>query len=225
MKYPKGEVYRDLYQRYFQRTPADLLAGIPLKKQYVLDLCGGDGRLTRYVIEQGGYPFYVDQEPDMLSEDLKQCGLEHLNLSVAEATEELLYAGGDYKFADHFDLVACQQGINYWFSDYMITRVRQLLKPGGQFVFNTFNTKPSQVPTVREYKLESEYTLESRAFVEVSYMVGDTIHHVQTREGIPPHVTQFLWISPDAFWTVLRKEFSRVSEERIGPTSIWRCVK
>ena len=117
-----------------------------------------------------------------------------------------------------FDIVTCRQGVNYWFKNVTGEEIASKVKKGGMFVFNTFGNKPSETPTVREYYHEGV------AYKEVSYLIGDKIHHIQTATGIPPHFTVFDWISHDEYTKKLSPYF--ITEEEIdGPSSMWYCWK
>jgi len=58
----------------------------------------------------------------------------------------------------------------------------------------------------------------------VAYRAGNVVHHVQCREGYRPHLTSFLWISPEEFKELLEPYF--YAQETVeGHTSIWKCVR
>ena len=96
--------------------------------------------------------------------------------------------------------------------------VADVMAPGGVFAFNTFNRKPSEKPRVLQYELEGH------SFVEVSWLVGDIVHHLQAREGMVPHQTSFRWFSPESLREMLKPYFV-VIEIRHEKTSLYRCEK
>lgn len=223
MKYPTGDEYRILYARYFKRSPADLLKGVQVKGKRVLDLCGGNGRLSQWVIEQGcASCTMVEESPDMIS-----AMRLHEKISVVQkSVSEFLRSN-----SNQYDLIVCQQAVNYWISDSLIKLLIARLAVGGQFVFNTFNTQPTTKPYVKQY----EY--EGHQFVEISWLVPDmiykptksigihnfsTVHHVQIRDGLLPHATEFAWISPEQFMELLG-DFEHVNRFVDGPTTIYIC--
>lgn len=60
-------------------------------------------------------------------------------------------------------------------------------------MFNTFNTKPAEVPQTKQY------IFEERQYAEIAYCTNNTVHHVQACEGLPMHLTTFQWIDPYRF--------------------------
>ena len=116
-----------------------------------------------------------------------------------------------------FDVVICQQGINYWFIDELsIKYLVECMAPGGRFVFNTFYKPPSTYPDWKTYYIDG------KIFGEAFYMVDGMVHHLQMREGIAPHYTIFKWLPRESFH-VLHKYFlvSRITE---GNTDIYCCT-
>ena len=50
------------------------------------------------------------------------------------------------------------------------------------------------------------------------------VHHVQVCDGIPPHVTEFQWLSKDAIQRMLKGLFTIDTIEGDGSV-IYRCTK
>jgi len=72
---------------------------------------------------------------------------------------------------------------------------------------------------IKEYKIDAVF------FVEISYLVGDdTVHHVQIREGYPPHITEFKWLSEEYIKSCLT-DFFDYKIIRKNKTDIYKCVK
>lgn len=214
-RYPDYKTYRALYARYYDRGMSKLLQLLePLNEMDVLDLCGGDGRLTLKALEQGAHSVVlVDAESAMVPTALWQHPKVRVEINpVRPALATLM---GRY---DQFDRIVCQQAINYWLDDAMVVAVRTLLKPGGIFAFNTFHQKPPEKPRVLEYEHRGH------AFVEVSWLEDEIVHHVQVREGLPPHTTTFRWLSPERLREMLTPRFD-VNESVEGKTTLVRCVK
>jgi len=221
MRYPIHEVYEQLYQRFFKRTPAELLEGVVLEGKHVLDLCGGGGRLSLHAINAGAARVsYVDDEPDMLTAEARTAlwACNRANRIFHDQVEHVLRRWWVHDVP--YDVVACQQGINYWLTPETARDVYAVLAPGGVFAFNTFNVAPPRAPKVREY------TLDGHNFVEVSYLVGDTVYHVQARDGLPPHVTHFKWISPENLYALLLEAGFKTAlcGGSVG-TGLWQAFK
>ena len=124
------------------------------------------------------------------------------------------------------DVVFCRQAVNYWLWDDMAARnVARIAKRGsGKFIFNTFNTKPSEEPTVKKYEMGTALSTEWSKYVEVSWLVDDICHHVQIREGMAPHVTEFKWIPPEQFQELLEVWFD-IETKVDGPSTIYTCTR
>lgn len=215
-KYPDHTTYEALYARYLERGVDEILGALPkITGTSILDLCGGNGRLSRALLNRGAKRVkLVDAERNMVSDHLLQelnfrfiCGDVHGILGHLYAyTREL------------FDHVVCQQAINYWLDGAGAQAVSRVLHPGGVFVFNTFNEKPPETPHVKQY------AHEGHSFVETAWCIGDVVHHVQVRDGMQPHYTTFSWISPDQYRKMLEPYFV-VEEKRNGRSSLYSCYK
>jgi hypothetical protein len=118
-----------------------------------------------------------------------------------------------------YDIIVCRQAINYWFNAMSIALMAGLVRSGGVFVFNTFNTRPSETPKIKQYHHKGV------SFTEISYVdPTNFVHHVQIREGMAPHVARFQWIAPESFDLFLGKYFDieKITRNR---TDYYRCVK
>jgi SAM-dependent methyltransferase len=224
--YPHHDTYAALYARYFKRGPEALLGTDRLDGMTVLDLCGGGGRLSVYAARLGARVHYVDLERAMIP--TKLLSENRISWTCHSAQDALTcYKRDKTHFGQHvetqfgFDIIACQQGINYWLCDderWNGDLVAACLKPGGLFIFNTFNTDPGTTPKVKDYEYGGHH------FVEVSYRIDDMIYHTQARDGIAPHMTRFRWLSPDSIKEHLEPWFATI-EQQDGPTSIWTCKR
>lgn len=215
MKYPDYETYRALYARYHNRGVESLLRQLqPVAGMSVVDLCGGDGRLTFKALESGAHHvLFVDAEPKMVPSTLYQ----HKQVSVV-INEVRLALANVINSNEQFDRIVCQQAVNYWMNEDTAKMVAMALEPRGIFAFNTFNQKPPVKPRVLEYELQGNF------FVEVSWLVGDEVHHLQIRDGLEPHHTVFFWLSPERLQEFLEPYFV-INEERQEKTSLYRCEK
>ena len=123
------------------------------------------------------------------------------------------------------DVVFCRQAVNYWFMSELSKNLKCIIKPGGLFIFNTFNQQPDTTPLVKEYDYDGH------RFVEISWLVPnqggsdiDMVHHVQIREEMLPHTTQFAWISREMFQERLHRYFD-ISIRTDGGTDIYVCTR
>jgi 2-polyprenyl-3-methyl-5-hydroxy-6-metoxy-1,4-benzoquinol methylase len=224
VRYPHHETYEVLYGAYFKtRAPHELLAFAgDFTGKRVLDLCAGNCRAGIAAIEMGAREVIaVEQEDAMLPMQLP-LGVSAFRGSVWAA---LNYSRTEMEGLldsewEPFGAVVCQQAINYWLKHgpAAIQILAALMEPGASFVFNTFNRKPPTKPMVKEYMFDG------RQYVEMSWLVNGTVHHVQIMEGHEPHTTCFDWISPAEFRKLLKPHFD-VTEKRRGNTSIYCCTK
>lgn len=204
----KYDLYTKLYARFLKRSPEQLinLAGEP--RGPVLDLCAGGGRISNMLVYSGLDVTAVDRDPDMIA------SIDPRVKRITKGVSEFI----DDSEENSFDTVFCQQGINYWFDPSVIEALYRIMKPGGIFVFNTFNTCPVGLST-------HSYVIDGVRYVEVNWMDNTlvTVHHVQVMDGYPPDTQSFQWVSSEEFRGVLGAYFF-VEEKMRGRTSIYRCV-
>ena len=191
MKYPKHEIYKELYKRYFKKGVFYLIDQANINKSdKVLDLCGGNGRLTKELIKFAKDVTYVDQ--DMIPDNLEDFGIKIINKSI----KDFLNTN-----TEKYDKVFCEQAINYWLLDVDLKKFSNVFNKNGLFIFNTFCQKPSIKPLVKEY------CINDINYVEISYLVGKKVNHVQIRENYEPHFTAFDWISKEEYLKILSPYF------------------
>lgn len=211
-KYPSAETYRKLYQRFYEgRSVQDLIElAHPIEDKTVLDLCGGDGRLALKAVQCGAKAvILVDREKNMTVES------PDIKIFISSVQEFL----NDCKtWKCKFDRILCQQAVNYWLDHNTAKLVSEVLKQEGIFVFNTFYNKPSEKPTAKAYEIDG------LNFVEISWLVGNMVHHVQIMEGMESHTTEFMWLSPEYLMDTLSEYFD-VEVKRDRNSSLYRCIK
>ncbi len=218
MNYPSNVVYQRLYARYLkpERIHQMLELAGDLKGRNILDLCGGAGELAVEAWKRGaGTVQIVDSSFEMTRPNLDpSCrgALQIINKDVGS------YLKGQQ--SPLWDVAFCKQAVNYWLDEFSAKDLGNILRPGGTFVFNTFNQCPDTVP------IPKTYTSQGRRYVEMSWLTDkSTIQHVQICEGMPPHTTSFWWISPEEFDTLA--EAGGFDSEVIvdHATSIYRWTK
>jgi len=210
--------YNILYKRYLDRDPKELLEMASLKEgDRVLDLCAGaNGRATKAAIKMGAsYVVPVDLNPNVKK-------LHAVNHALVYPYCEDI--GGFLQYAhilknEKFDVVICQQGVNYWFKKNLAGKLWSIMRKGARFVFNTFNKKPSDIPQVKEYTMDGNHH-----YVEVAWMSGKNVQHVQIFNNAKPHFTEFRWIPEEEFVSVMEPTFD-VKIKREGSTDIYVCTK
>lgn len=224
MKYPDINTYQALYAKYLKRPVSDLLdlAG-DLQGKVVWDLCCGGGEIAEACfLKHAARVVAVDASFDMIkgfatrkfNPEKVHCYINDVSTFLgAMDNEELVF-----ETEDKPDVVFCRQAVNYWLDEGTVRSLARRMPGGSQFIFNTFNTKPSEKPTVKNY----EY--EGHSFAEVSWLVGDIVFHTQFRDGMEPHSTKFKWISKEEYFRILGGSYAiEVVED--GHTSLYRCTR
>ena len=219
MSYPDIGTYQALYAKYLKRPVTELtsLYDGDLKGKVVWDLCSGNGEIALACVDAGAAKVVaVDSSWGMLSNLVNK----DLNgrLDVYSSPVEHYLAKKKESGRDWADVVFCRQAVNYWLDEHAARKLAGVMKPGSQFIFNTFNAKPSEKPTVKDYEYNGHF------FVEVSWLVGDMVYHTQARDGMESHSTQFKWISKDDFLRILGEWYAIYIVED-GHTSIYRCTR
>lgn len=215
-EYPDHETYRTLYRRFYETRPVEdlILRAGSLEGRVIMDLCAGDARLTLVALQKGAEnAIVIEQQASMIPSGV--WAHPRIRICLGTIKEQL---GRLKSGLPQIDVVFCQQAVNYWLDAATASLVASVLRPDGVFVFNTFNTPPPEVPYVKTYDMGGV------AFVEVSWLIGDAVHHVQIRQGMEPHYTQFQWISPKKFQELLSPHFE-ITVTNAGHSALYCCKK
>jgi len=210
--------YELLYRRFLKRGPEQLFQYAKYcDHMEVLDLCAGPtARASIWALQHNARRVVaVDESPRILNE-FPYTEKQGFDAQYIDIRTYLRFAVAK---SQRFDIILCQQGINYWFNQDDLLRVSYLLKGNGVFVFNTFNDAPDEnVPLIKEYHLDNN------DYKEVSLLLGRTIMHAQIVKDVIQHFTNFMWILPDEIFSVLYRCFKRVERIRDGHTDIYICM-
>lgn len=210
MKYPKYTDYEKMYKRYFDKGVGYLIYKADLKRDdKVLDICGGNGRLTRELLKRCNDVSYLDREADMIPEDLEKLGVRVYNEDV-----ETFVIHSQEKY----NKVFCEQAINYWLLNINIEQFSNIFSPNGLFIFNTFSNMPTKTPMIKQY------TIDGINYLEISYLVDNKVEHIQIREGYSPHFTEFDWISQEQYRELLSPYFDIELFDN-GKSSLYKCKR
>ena len=218
--YPDYQTYSKLYARFLKKDCGEIFKDISVKDKVVLDLCCGSGRLSIEAVKRGAKLVYsMDEVNQMINPEMfKYQNILYSNNMVYQYLKYGFWSQGK-EITNAYDIITCQQAINYWFDLEHIKLVYNALKEGGVFIFNTFNTKPSVTPTIKTY------VLDNINYCEVSYLVENIIYHFQSAEGLTPHFTSFQWITPIKFFNYLLEYFPRVCDYVDGNSTTYHCFK
>jgi ubiquinone/menaquinone biosynthesis C-methylase UbiE len=244
MNYPDYETYRKLYAKYFVHRQARELVDLAgsLTNKTVVDLCGGAGEIALLAKKKGAKTvLLIDGEEAMVDmkalydfgiwfqrHDLRNWHIKYILRCVNEyepdwEREECGCFQCETEF-DGADFVFCRQAVNYWLWDEKAAKdVARIMRSGGKFIFNTFNTKPSTEPKVKQYDM-GNLNGDWSKYVEVHWLVDDMVHHVQICEGMEPHYTSFKWIPPERFREILEPHFD-LDIKTDQYTDIYICQK
>lgn len=208
MKYPKYTVYEEIYKRFFKRSVNELINLAKVNNgDNVLDICGGNGRLSKALLKDTNNVSYLDQEKDMIPKDLSELGIKVYNMPIQEFVQNIL---------EQYDKVFCQQAINYWLLNIDVEKFSKILKKDGVFIFNTFAEKPTQKPMIKSYEIKGE------SYLEISYLIENEVYHIQIKQGYEPHFTVFDWIDQETYYKLLSPYFE-IENIKDGKTSIYIC--
>jgi SAM-dependent methyltransferase len=213
-----SKTYNKLYAKYLRgnRTKEMVDLAGSLKGKRILDLCCGGCRLSREVLKRGPKSVCAVDESLTILDPIVPYRIpsdEPINkicMTVDDALTEL---------TSTFNVIFCQQGVNYWFQAEHAELIKRALAPKGVFIFNTFNKRPPTRITSKSY------IFNKRSFMEVAWMVKDTVKHVQIAEGMDPHFTEFRWIRPEEFKIAFRDAGLDVGVITEGSTDIYICRK
>ena len=210
MKYPHYKEYESVYKRYFLKGCDHIINKVSINRDdKILDLCGGNGRLTKELSKYSNYVSYLDKEKDMIPDDLDKLGIKVYNSDINEFIKSN---------NEKFDKVFCMQAVNYYLDDIDMSLFSKMFNKNGVFIFNTFTNKPPKTPLIKEY------TLDNESYVEISYLVGNEVYHLQIKENHLPHFTKFKYISRERFFSILSPYFDiEVYED--GKSGVYVCKK
>lgn len=219
-----AEEYNTIYYRFLKWPPEELLNHADMKEgDTIVDLCcGANARLTVAALNMGASEVLSVDKTKHVNDIMRKVIPQEHKSKVAHhcmsATKFLMASAPIDR--DYFDIVACRQGINYFFNDMTAMEWKALvtiLKGDGKFVFNTFRKCPPERPVVKEY------FNKGKKFTEVYWSVDRMVHHVQIMEGHAPHVTTFDHISKKEYDAVLSNYFSYINIESREHTDIYVC--
>lgn len=210
MKYPHYSIYENLYKRFFNKGVQYLINEADIQDyDKILDICGGNGRLTRKLKSLCNDVSYLDQEKDMIPEDLEGLGIEVYNTSIENFVNTT-----NKKFSKVF----CEQAINYWLLNIDIEKFGSIFEKDGLFIFNTFSNKPPIKPMTKQYEIEN------KNYLEISYLVNEKVYHIQVCEGLAPHFTIFDWISEETYLKLLSPYFDIKIKDN-GKSAVYICKR
>ncbi|MFA7219338.1 MAG: hypothetical protein WC119_02405 [Synergistaceae bacterium] len=211
--------YNKMYWRFLKWPPEELLDHADMKAgDVVVDLCcGANTYLSKAAIIKGASLVHaVDR-----SKCLKCAPIEKIHTYCMSVSEYLKHCMDIYNM-EFADIIACRQGINYFFKEMKNAdwvHLTNIMKNDSVFVFNTFRKCPPESPVVREcYNGDKKY-------VEVYWSLNSVVHHIQVAEGYAPHTTSFDYISRDEFTETLSKYFRSVVIASRENTDIYTCRK
>lgn len=217
MKYPKHDIYEAMYSKYLDEASLKILmdlAGEDMSNKKVIDLCCGTGICTDEALRRNAkYIMMLDSEMDMIPDRFTNNDKIIIFFGTVEVALSVISG------FDKYDIATCRQAVNYWLNDRIVPHLALILNKGGVFVFNTFNTRPTDAPRIKQYHHKGI------SFTEISYInPDDMVHHVQIRQNYPPHMATFKWIPPEEFDRILSPYFNIAKTTR-NKTDYYRCVK
>jgi len=199
--------------------------------QYLLDLAGGTG-----VVSEEAWRRTKGEHLLRTTTRIRQDFLHLLDLNprvrpgtfVLEKTGRAESVGYLYEH-DLFNVVVCRQAVGYLDMEKVVPGVHRVLKPGGVFVFNSFE-KPS--PFGIRFKETEGGTLQNRhdtkrtRFAEAYTSLFGHVFHLQVRltNGPDWDVTYFKYHDSEKLKKLLGSGFS-VQMFKSGRSLRWLCRK
>lgn len=194
MKYPTKEEYEFLYAKYIEKDfKFDKYMKFDFKDKSVLDLCGGAGYTSKY----------------MLTKEVKE--IDYFDLSSVMIDKELInsdvniFIGNVFKDLPNkkYDFIIVKQAINYWFDEINMKYFMNRLNSGGYLIFNTFN-----LPNEDGFILK-KYLINNIEYEEMSMIKDNKVYHIQKQNELS-HKTLFKNISRDLFRRRLKRHCSAI---------------
>lgn len=212
-----SKTYNVLYAKYLQGNRVKEMFDLAedIKGKNVLDLCCGNGRLSKEVLKRRpNYLYAIDESIHMLDWAKDN---QYSNFNVELTTVQKILLNPDW--INRFNIIFCQQAINYWFNKEFPFFINRILSRNGVFIFNTFNKKPSAKPIIKTYNISK------RSYIEISWLVINKVKHIQIAQGMNPHFTEFQWISPNEFRDAFTRHGFHIKIINNNATDIYVCKK
>lgn len=195
--------YAFLYRRWLDRKDGLLEFAALEPGESVLDLCGGTGVLSHQALEMGaGRVLLWDLNP--------RCLISSPRFETFQAPAE------DLKGNSQFDVVACRQSLGYLNLKEVFPRIAQILRPGGRFVFNTFDH-----PKWGWH----HYSYQDRKYLEASGFFGRRVFHMQWCTGIGADFTMFRWYPIPEILHELARYFPQTTAVQKGSSWKIKCYR
>lgn len=200
--------YDALYAKWLDR-PGELLEQASYRpEEWLLDLCGGTGIVSRQALSMGGqHVFLADIAPRC-----PEPGVVQFETSAEKAFEKfgtwVIFSTAHERPVSLFDVVVCRQAINYLDLEQTAFSLSCMCKAGARFVFNTFHDAP-------RYRFRC-YDHEERFYAEASLRVCDRVMHLQHRFPFLFDFTVFRAYTEGQFRKALEPFFRLVEIRRSG---------
>jgi ubiquinone/menaquinone biosynthesis C-methylase UbiE len=200
-----GEEYEHLYKRHLEKSPKELLELAGMKEGFrVLDLCAGsNGRASKAALEMGASRVVTID----LNSYVKLLAGQSWAHNKLESYCEDVYGYIEYMRSpkeEKFDIAICQQGVNYWLKREVLQKVFCVMKKYSKFVFDVFNDKPLEKPSLKEYELDGF------DYVEIDWLDSNIVKHIQVVNNANPHYTEYKWLDSDSIKKICAQSFFSV---------------
>lgn len=153
--------YDDLYARWLEDPWQLPVMAKWVRDEPLLDLCGGTGVVSKALLVP--QPFGTIPKPRVVLFDYNPRAGDWAEAQENNGRFEQVCGDANdvdlYFSPEYFGVVICRQAMGYLDLDRVMPAVARILKPGGRFVFNTFNTpKPLGV---KAYYYKNQHYLEA----------------------------------------------------------------
>jgi len=215
MKSLNRQNYEELYAKYLntEQIEKNLAHFEKIEGESFLDLVCQNGTTTDIVLRKNPKSIYmIDICTGIVPYYFKY--LPKIKIFNNGAIDSIQ---GIFNYGEKIKNIFCPN-INYIFEDDLFFNLSILLEEDGMFVFNAITNKPNKDITFNKYEfnkkkyMEIDYLIEEIS-IEIEYgkefnSPKEYIQHIQICENMDPHITSYLYLSPETLKKELDKYFN-----------------
>lgn len=212
--------YEELYARWLKDPLRLPVLAKWSRDEPLLDLCGGTGIVSQALLVP--QPFHSSPKPRVVLFDFNpRAGVW---AHAQECHGRFSQVCGDandvdlYFDPESFGVVICRQAMGYLDLEKVMPAIARIMKPGGRFVFDTFNTP-------RIFGVKS-YSFKNQHYLEAHLALFQYVLHIQAKTSNKPGVD----VSCFKFHTIrqIRKAarpWFKVECRLQGQSVYWICTR
>ena len=208
--------YNAIYSRWLENPEELLILGGYKPEMRLLDLCGGTGAVSLAALEM-----FPKTKKDITLLDLNprpghKLAAAWCNQTFKPYKGSAEKAGEIFRSRKPFDLVVCRQAVGYLELNQAFLAVAQILKPGGKFVFSSF-----QKPSAWNFK---SYQHKGERYYEAHLAALGRVFHMQWRLWYGRDWSMFKYHSKEEIMAILDPWFDVLVQYK-GRSLHWICTR